>query len=115
MSLLRGVRKAWALPDFRATTSAAILLIIIGTLTYSLSQHWSLIDGLYFSIATLTTTNVSDPNLVITGAWIKLFTVLYIVIGIGILLRFIQLIGQGYITAHKARTETRRRKSSKRR
>lgn len=104
MHSLKRARKYWDSPDFRIVTFAALLLITVGTLIYSFSQHWSIIDGLYFSVATLTTTNVSDPNLVITSPGIKLFTVGYIVIGIGVLLRFIQLVGQGYVAAHAART-----------
>lgn len=113
LQLLKRAQKYWDSPDLRIVTLAAILLITTGTIVYSLSQHWSIIDGLYFSVATLTTTNVSDPNLIITGAGIKLFTVIYIVIGIGVLLRFIQLVGQGYLAAQAARTRYRKRNGKK--
>lgn len=107
---LQRAREYWDSPDFRIVTLTAISLITTGTLVYSLSQHWSIIDGLYFSVATLTTTNVSDPHLVITGTWIKVFTILYIVIGIGVLLRFIQLVGKGYLAAQTARVSYYKKK-----
>jgi hypothetical protein len=31
------------------------------------------VDALYFAVATLTTTSVADPDLVIEDAWLKLF------------------------------------------
>ena len=43
------------------------LLILVGTLTYTTSQDWSLVDGFYFAVATLTTSSIADPHLVITG------------------------------------------------
>ena len=35
------------------------------TLTFSLSQDWNPVDALYFSVSTLTTTSVSNPDLVL--------------------------------------------------
>ena len=51
---------------------AAALLVVIGTLTYSVSQDWSLVDGFHFAVATLTTPSASDPDLVLEGAPIRL-------------------------------------------
>jgi hypothetical protein len=48
-----------------------VLLVIVGTLTYTTSQDWSLVDGFYFAVATLTTASIADPQLVITGGPIK--------------------------------------------
>jgi hypothetical protein len=57
-----------------------VLLVIVGTLTYTTSQDWSLVDGLYFAVATLTTSSIADPKLVISGGPIKIFTVFYILV-----------------------------------
>ena len=64
---------------------AGVLLVVIGTVTYSLGSGWNVVDALYFAVATLTTTSVSDPDLVLQEGWLKLFTVLYLLVGIGIL------------------------------
>ena len=43
-----------------------------GTITYTTSQDWSLVDGFYFAVATLTASSIADPELTITGWPIKL-------------------------------------------
>lgn len=70
---------------FAQILGTGILLVIVGTLTYTTSQDWSLVDGFYFAVATLTTSSIADPDLTITGAPIKIFTIFYILVGIGIL------------------------------
>jgi len=63
----------------------ALTLIAVGTLAYTLGGGWSLVDGFYFSVATLTTSSIADPELVLTNSWLKVFTAFYILVGIGIL------------------------------
>ena len=53
--------------------------MIIGTLTYTLGGDWSVVDGFYFAVATLTTSNRSEADPA------KIFTALYVLVGIGIL------------------------------
>jgi hypothetical protein len=52
-----------------------------------LGEGWNVVDAFYFAVATLTTTSVSDPDLVLDERWMKVFTVFYLLIGIGILCR----------------------------
>jgi hypothetical protein len=49
--------------EFLTIFSAGLLLVVVGTLTYSLGQDWHVGDALYFSVSTLTTTSVSNRNL----------------------------------------------------
>jgi Ion channel len=86
-----------------------VLLVVIGTLTYTLSQDWEVVDSFYFSVSTLTTTSVSDPDLVLEDGWLKVFTVLYQLIGIGILVEVLRRLGIAFITV---RAEERRASSS---
>ena len=79
-----------------------VLLVIIGTLTYSTSQDWSLVDGFYFAVATLTTSSIADPKLVISGGPIKIFTVFYILVGIGILVELVRQLGFAYVEVRRA-------------
>ena len=44
--------------DFGRVLSARLLLIITGTLAYSLGAGWSVVDGLYVAVATLTTSSI---------------------------------------------------------
>ena len=80
---------------------AALLLVIVGTLTYTWSLDWSLVNGFYFAIATLTTSSIADPHLTIESGWTKVFTVLYILVGIGILVELARQIGFAFVEVHR--------------
>jgi hypothetical protein len=45
----------------------------------------------------LTTTSVADPDLVLDDRWLKVFTVLYQLIGIGILVEILRRLGTSFI------------------
>jgi hypothetical protein len=79
-----------------------ILLVIVGTVTYTTSQDWSLVDGFYFAVATLTTSSIADPHLVLTGGPIKIFTVFYILVGIGILVELVRQVGFAYVEVRRS-------------
>ena len=84
--------------DFRT------MIIITGTLVYHYLEGWSYIDSLYFSVVTLTTIGYGDfaPK---TDEG-KLFTILYIVAGIGMILSFINTVQHHYTyMKHKERRE----------
>jgi voltage-gated potassium channel Kch len=78
--------------DLLVTTS---VILIIGTISYHYIEGWSYIDSLYFSVVTLTTIGYGDftPQ-TDTG---KIFTVFYIIVGIGVILSFINTIQHHYI------------------
>jgi hypothetical protein len=59
------------------------------------------VDGFYFAVATLTTSSIADPHLVITGAPIKIFTVFYILVGIGILVELVRQLGFAYVEVRR--------------
>ena len=50
-------------------------------------------DGFYFAIATLTTSSIADPELVITNGWLKIFMAFYVLVGIGILVEVARQLG----------------------
>ena len=87
--------------DFAPVFSAGALLVLIGTVTYSLGNDWNPVDGLYFAVATLTTSSITDPDLVLEDGWMKVFTVFYILIGIGILVEVVRRLGFGFIEARR--------------
>ena len=76
------------------------MLVVIGTLTFSLRNDWSIVDGLYVAVATLTTSSALDPKLTFTDPWLKLFTAGYVV-GIGILVEVARRLGMGFIAARE--------------
>ena len=61
-----------------------VLLLGIGTVYYNLVEGWTLIDSFYFSTMTLTTIGYGDITPT-TGA-AKIFTSLYALFGIGVML-----------------------------
>jgi hypothetical protein len=84
-----------------AIFGASVLLVAIGTVTYTTSQDWSLVDGFYFAVATLTTSSIADPHLVIKSASIKIFTVFYILVGIGILVELVRQVGFAFVEVRR--------------
>ena len=96
--VLPALRYAFSEEEFGPILGAGIVLVLVGTLTYTLNQDWNVVDSLYFAVSTLTTTSVSDPSLVLESGWIKVFTVLYQLIGIGILVEILRRLGLAFIT-----------------
>ena len=83
--------------SFLAIASSAVLLVLIGTVTYTVTQGWNLVDGFYFAVATLTTSSIADPDLTLNDSGIKIFTAFYVLTGIGILVEVARQIGSGFV------------------
>jgi hypothetical protein len=62
----------------------AFAVLLIGTFAYHWLEGWSYLDSLYFCVISLATVGYGD--LVPTTPIAKIFTMLYIVNGIGVLL-----------------------------
>ena len=109
--LAAALRVALREEDFARVVSAALALIIVGTLADSIGGGWSVVDGLYVAVATLTTSSILDPDLTITDPWLKVFTAGYVLVGIGILVEVARRLGMGFIAARAeveaAKTATR--------
>jgi hypothetical protein len=80
-------------PEFRAIFVALVTLLVSGTIFYSAEEGWSVIDAIYFCVMTLST--VGDGALRPTTDLSRLFTILYVVVGVGLFLAFIaKLVSQ---------------------
>jgi hypothetical protein len=97
--LVAALRVALREEDFERVLSAGLALIIVGTITYTLTNDWSVVDGFYVAVATLTTSSILDPKLTITDPWVKVFTAFYVLVGIGILVEIARRLGMGFIAA----------------
>ena len=91
------VRRAAREESFAAIVSAAGALVLTGTVVYTLGEGWSLVDGFYFAVCTLTTSSIADPDLVLTHGVLKIFTALYVLTGIGILVEVARQLGVGFV------------------
>jgi voltage-gated potassium channel len=71
---------------YRYLSAVVVVLIAGGTIFYHLTEKFSWVDSLYFCVVTLATVGYGDivPK---TDAG-KLFTTLYIIIGVGIITAF---------------------------
>jgi hypothetical protein len=78
-------------------------------ISYALGEGWNIVDALYFAVATLTTTNASDPDLVLDHGWMKIFTICYLLIGIGVLVEILRRLGFAFVTV---RAEERNEKAA---
>ena len=97
--LAGALRVALREEDFARILAAGPALIVIGALAYSFGNGWSVVDGLYVAVATLTTSSVLDPKLTIVDPWLKVFTAGYVLVGIGILVEVARRLGTGFIVA----------------
>jgi Ion channel len=105
------VRRAAKEETFVAVVGAAIALVLSGTVVYTLGEGWNVVDGFYFAVCTLTTSSIADPNLTLTHEALKIFTALYVLTGIGILVELARQLGVGFVKMreeHKGTTHTKR-------
>ncbi len=80
--------------EYRSLLFSAMVILGIGTLTYHFLEGWSWIDSLYFSVITLTTIGYGDFSPQTDSG--KLFTIFYILLGLGMILTFIQTVWTHY-------------------
>jgi voltage-gated potassium channel len=74
-------------PEGKVIAVWALSTLLIGTLVYMILEHWSPVDALYFSVVTLSTVGFGDLHPTTEAA--KLFTVAYIMSGLGIIATFL--------------------------
>jgi len=67
-----------------------ITTLTIGTIFYHSIEGWTILDSLYFSVITLSTVGYGDFSPITPIG--RLFTIFYIIVGIGIILGFINFI-----------------------
>jgi Ion channel len=106
--MLKAVKKARKEENFAVVAGAAVSLIFVGTLVYTFGEGWNVIDGFYFAVCTLTTSSIADPHLTLTHETLKIFTALYVLTGIGILVELAREIGVGFVKEREERHATKR-------
>ncbi len=77
------------------------LLLGIGTVFYSQTEHWSLLDSLYFSVTTMATVGFGDLHPTTPGS--KIFTIFYIFIGVGLGVFILSTIAKNLIQGREKR------------
>jgi hypothetical protein len=88
----RGMWNGMKDKDFRNLFLWLVSIVVLGSWFYMRVEHWTFLDSLNFSITTLATVGYGDfyPH---TGIG-KIFTIFYILVGIGLLSGFIVLLAE---------------------
>jgi voltage-gated potassium channel len=90
-------------PEFRPIFGSVVIVLTVGTLVFRWLEGWSLLDSLYFSVVTLATIGYGD--LTPTTDTAKLFSIVYILVGVGILGVFISAVSRASMQRTLERNE----------
>jgi voltage-gated potassium channel len=110
--LAHAVAGVWRDPETKALPFVAAALVLTGTLFYWRFEDWTIVESFYFSVVTLTTVGYGD--LAPTTAGTQIFTIFYILTGIGVFVALLASVAQQYI-AQKAEGPSARERLSARR
>jgi voltage-gated potassium channel len=81
----------------------ATTYIFLGALAYSYIEGWPLDDAVYFTVVMLTTIGFGDLAPVTDVG--RLFTIVYVILGLGILSAFIGAVVDAYAELRRARSQ----------
>ena len=98
------MRSGWADAEFRGLSIVLGSWVALGTIIYSVREGWSLVDSLYFCVMTLTTIGYGDFSPTSTG--MRLYTVVYSVMGIGLFVAFNARLAQFAIESRRTDDRT---------
>jgi voltage-gated potassium channel Kch len=104
-SIGRGLRSLARDPQSRGLLTVALGLVAGGAFFYRQVEDLSWLDSFYFTIVTLTTVGYGDFSPQTTAG--KLFTMAYLLIGIGILVALISEVASHVIRANSEHRESR--------
>ena len=82
-------------PETRALPVVAGALLLTGTIFYWRTEDWTIIQALYFSVVTLTTVGYGDLHP--TSAGTQIFTIIYILTGLGVFVALLASLADNYI------------------
>jgi voltage-gated potassium channel len=94
--LVRALTAVWRDPETKALPFVAGALVLTGTIFYWRFEDSSFIQSLYFAVVTLTTVGYGDLHP--TSDETRIFTIVYILTGLGVLVPLLSAIAQNYIT-----------------
>ena len=90
-----------------AAASSLLALVLAGTVAFRLLEGWTWIQSFYFSVVTLSTVGYGDLHPTTDAT--RLFTALFILAGVGIVLASLTVIGTGLLGRREERIARKRR------
>ena len=91
------------MPQIRTSVVSAIMaiasLIGFGTWAFHLLEDWSWAESFYFAVATLTTVGYGDIHPTTDES--RIFTALFILVGVGIVITALTSIGSKYLSTQE--------------
>ncbi len=94
-------------PEFKSFFVLVLITLIFGSVAYHFIEGWSWLDSFYFSVIALTTIGFGD--FAPTTDLGKVFTIIYVFIGLGILLGFVNASAEYFRRRQKERVSRRRK------
>ena len=103
MLIFKTIISFWHDKEYRILFVSTNIILLIGTIAYHFIEKWSWVDSMYFSVITLTTIGYGDISPQTDGG--KIFTIVYILVGLGIILSFIQTVYDHYYETRNSMKE----------
>jgi len=112
-SFVRAVTRQWQDASFRAIVGLAVGLLLTGTVFYIIVEEWSPLDALYFCVVTLATVGFGDltPRTDLG----KAFTIVFILVGVGIIVAFASRVVNAMVTDRAEWLQSSQRRTRERR
>jgi len=90
-----------------AAASSLLGLIFAGTVVFRILEGWTWIQSFYFSVVTLTTVGYGDIHPTTDAT--RLFTAIFILAGVGLVLASLTVIGASLLARREERIVRKRR------
>ncbi|MBN1146382.1 MAG: two pore domain potassium channel family protein [Anaerolineales bacterium] len=99
--LVKRMRIVFGNPELRILALFTGVIILLGAMFYHKIEGWNWLDALYFAVITLTTIGYGDfvPKTPVG----KIFTMMYVIIGLGVLAMFISSVSEQTLAEHRER------------
>jgi voltage-gated potassium channel len=87
---IRSFNRSLRHPRHQAFALAVVVVLITGVVFYRLAEDWSFTDSLYFTVIALSTIGIGD--IAPTTTFSRLFTVVYAIVGVGLIGTLLNLV-----------------------
>lgn len=98
--LMSAIVKIIKEPIFKSLIATLSIILLSGTLFYKGAEGWSLLDSFYFAFVSLIPTSV-NTGLIPQADLSKWFTMIYLVVGVGVMFMLLIIIGRAVVNIEK--------------